>query len=134
MRGEMLDMCPLANVPRPLRYGDGFPKWAICTPSGKPQAHRMKALAISESSPRTSRRSDRRIVQLYSKKAMKKADVGDTAISRRGAVDEKDSSRHIIIMGIIFRPNSGNLYGKLLREIWTVVVLLPVLPLSQLRA
>eukprot|EP01049_Picozoa_sp_SAG25_P024534 SAG25_NODE_11115_length_313_cov_0.953271_1_plen_72_part_01 len=29
--------------------------------------------------------------------------------------------RHIIIMGIIFRPNSGNLYGRLLKEIWTVV-------------
>jgi hypothetical protein len=30
-------------------------------------------------------------------------------------------TRHIIIMGIIFRPNSGNLYGRLLKEIWTVV-------------
>ena len=29
-----------------------------------------------------------------------------------------EASRHIIIMEIIFRPNSGNLYGRLLKEIW----------------
>jgi hypothetical protein len=42
--------------------------------------------------------------------------------------------RHIIIMGIIFRPNSGNLYGRLLKEIWTVVSTTSCTLLSQLRA
>lgn len=49
---EMLDMCPLASVPRPLKYGDGFPKWAIFTPSGMYLRNVRRTRAANDSTKR----------------------------------------------------------------------------------